>query len=402
MALQGIQTVATSSFSASTLNSPLLSSRSSISIGEFLITAPEVQKYFYFLQFIGAFYCPDAFSHGNVLTNLWKCFLILWVVGFITFGIYVFILFVIVITSNSFFYCLWAFSILLQGFICVPVLMNIRKRFHNIIDHTEQLLFIESLYYGQIYMIICVLLIILFTISLILLLTKDQPLWMFITEALFGFCPIAISCISTWGLIFILFDCSVINKEITTLHSMVNTNNSTLNCHFYNQLYNKLKILNSESIMIADGIALIAYFNIVVFFFTFFVTTKWNNIVGSICLCFREVLLLMFVLPNVALINDHYDKFCSYLINNNNIWNSPGITLLTNTHPPSIDINQQLEYLRLYTIMTIDKPLSMTILSRRIKKLEMKAQVITISLIVCGTCLSIVLKHILGVPNQYD
>ena len=408
--MSGIQTVQRSSFGAANtaqLSSPLLptfSASGNFTIGEFLTNTVIIEDYSFFLHFIGAFYKPQSFTEGNRLSSIWKACLLLWVIGFIVFGIYVFIIDIIVINKASFFYCMWAASILFQGFICIPVLFNIRKRFHNTIDTEEQTLFLESLQLGKLYMIICIILISIFTVCLVLLLHKDYALWIFLAEGFFGLCPMAISCVSTWALIFILFDCKVINKEISSLHKMGLAKDLKLNCDYYNKLHSKLKVLNSESIVIADGIALVAYFNMVVFFFTFFITFKWNNIVGSICLCFREVLLLMFVLPKVSEVNGHYDTFCSFLINDMYVWNgtntnsTAGSAPIPETYPTS----HQLEYVRLYTIMTIDKPLSMTILGRRIQRLEMKAQVIGISLLAFGTCLSIIFKHILNIPNQYD
>lgn len=239
-----------------------------------------------------------------------------------------------------------------------------------------------------------------------------------IMMVLFGVTPICVSLLSMWGLFFIVLDAKVLEYDILDLRDASNVNELTVD--MYNKVYYKHIEDNQDSIVILDGIAIVAYISVLICITSCVLLSSeygMNPVIFIICevtLQFREAFLIYFALPCISQASGTFDDFSGHMSNLHGTSqisstmiadaNSPVQTLLekNSIHPSEIslsDLNKRVSNIDIW-ICTINRPLIMYMLGRKIQKKEARVQFITFSVLALGSFGSFIVGQIISASRN--
>ena len=221
--------------------------------------------------------------------------------------------------------------------------------------------------------------------------------------------------LNLWAFFFIILDAQSSQLEIKELIKL--SKEQTLSMYEYDTVHNQLRFVNANSSNIADGVALVAYLSMVGFILVLFMygeTEKLSELSGStnfygseqgrIILTFcsallqsREAVLILLALPHIAEVNELHDQLSSTLAHKE--WGESTITPSTTYDSYSvvssdvISVHKNNLCMRMWAA-TVDRPLYMYVLGRPIKRVEMKAQLVTVCLVAMGSLLSFLFSNV--------
>ena len=175
-----------------------------------------------------------------------------------------------------------------------------------------------------------------------------------------GFGYSASTVLSTWPMVFVIMDASVTTLELSDLISLTNT--EKLTSEVYKTVHNNsYQLVNSNSVVVCDGIAFAAYFSMFSFVLFILTTPANNSLVVSIEFCLavlsREASFIFFIFPYLADVNITFGKLLLQL--SEYVWVSSN----------GVDSSSSL------CLLAMHKPLSLKLLGRIATANEMRAQI---------------------------
>ena len=393
-----------------------------ITLGQYLVSLEEksienVSEFafasvpiYYLFSICGGLHIPYGLP-GYEFVNIWKVFLyittIIFVISTIAIAIYDY-------AMGGFASIIFILSFLFQAFIVYPVTINTYKRINMPITKNQMEVLPETIKICQYYVLLTTILslgyyfIILYTTISHQEYSSDHihyPVWFMITAIYTGLSPLAVALLSMWGLFFIVFDAKVMYLNIIDLQELAVADQLTM--INYTDVYHQYIELNRDSQELCDGIAIVAYISIVLFviscwiFATEFLQYTLVFISVEVTLQFREAFLILFALPSIAKANEKFDEFSSLMsmlewgqgdyslngdiggTNNNMDIEAPSVM---SEESRLIDRHNMVN-MRIWAA-TVDRPLIMYILGRKIKKREMRVQLFAVLVVGLGSLAS--------------
>lgn len=379
-----------------------------ITLGEYI----ELQEATVFPLFsiCGRLHSPDGvFASGSKCSTVWRIFLyndaLLYAVGSLGMLLLEFY------KGAPYIAVLLYISFILQGIIVIPLVNTTGKRMGCQITESQKTSFKTAYDVSLRYFWMASFLGLMYCGALYYLSFHhyNLPVIVYVLVILASFTALGVGWLSMWAVFLLILDSGALTLDIQGLLRAAQKCELTL--AQYEAVLARKSEAERKSLTIIDAVTVVAYISIISFVASLLVAAGQPHgllyILGQIALQFREALLILLTLPYLAAVNEANDELSSLISREPGVASNPpqfqfqSQSQVTPTSPvasiPSetgydlADMDANLKRMVLWSA-SVDRPLCVYVLGRRVKRLEMKAQIASVVLLGLGSLLSFIVE----------
>jgi hypothetical protein len=296
-------------------------------------------------------------------------------------------------------------SFILQGMIVFPLVTTAQRRLMTAVTPSQQASFMTAYEVSFRYFWVSTALSLLYCATLYYTYFQtEEPLFVSITVVLASLCAVGVGWLSMWAVFLLVLDAGALKVDILGL--IETTRRGELTLELYEEVLGRKREAEERSLEIVDAVTLVAYISVVSFVASLLLAAGQphglNYILGQIALQFREALLILLALPYLAGVNDCNDELSSLLSRDS--WHArvPGTSGAGTGGAPipacscaQYDMASMEANLRRMVLWSasVDRPLCVYVLGRRVRRREMKAQIGSIVIVGLGSLLTFIITH---------